>query len=296
MVGREGLPALLRLGTLGPVKLTHVSGPPPLTWLYVPADRPDRVEKALASDAHAVIVDLEDGVAPEAKSTARENLASLLDRPSEKTVVVRVNGVQTGLADRDLGAAAMLAGVDAIAVPKVEHPDDVARAVSLLPRELPLHCMIESPAALEAAFEIARAPGVAGVMLGEVDLCSQTGALEDGLDWPRARLVNAAVAAGLPRPPQGVFTNLGDFDGLAASCRRGRALGQLGRQAIHPDQLPVIVSAYLPAPHEVERARATIERLAETEAASALDGGAFVDAAVLGAARQIVEIWEAYGS
>jgi citrate lyase subunit beta / citryl-CoA lyase len=268
----------------------------PLTWLFVPADRPERVEGALASDAHAVIVDLEDGVAPEAKEAARANLAPLLDRPSGKTVVVRVNGMHTGLADGDLAAAGALAGVDAIAVPKVEHPDDVAAAVSLLPRDLPLHCMIESPAALEAAYEIAQAPGVAGVMLGEVDLCSQTGALEDGLDWARARLVNAAVAAGLPRPAQGVYTSLRDLDGLGASCRRGRALGLLGRQAIHPDQLPVIVAAYLPSPHEVEKALATIDRLEETAAASALGDGTFVDAAILGAARQVVELWEAYGS
>ena len=253
------------------------------------------MESALASDAHAVIVDLEDGVAPEAKGVARANLASLLERPTDKTVAVRVNGIATGLAERDLEAAGPLAGVDAIAVPKVESPDDVARAVSLLPRELPLHCMIESPAALEAAYGIASAPGVAGVMLGEVDLCSQTGALEDGLDWARGRLVNAAVAAGLPRPPQGVYTSIRDLDGLAASCRRGRALGHLGRQAIHPDQLPVIVSAYLPAPAEVALARATIERLEHSTSASALEDGSFVDAAVLGSARQVVEIWEAYG-
>jgi citrate lyase subunit beta / citryl-CoA lyase len=220
----------------------------------------------------------------------------MLGRATAKTVLVRVNGISTGFATVDLDAAGSLDGVDAIALPKVEHPDDVARARSLLPRELPVHCMIESPAALEAAYEIASAPGVGGVMLGEVDLCSQTGALEEGLDWARARLVNAAVAAGLPRPPQGVYTSLRDLEGLAASCRRGRALGQLGRQAIHPDQLPVIVSAYLPAPHEVARARATVERLEQTAAASALDDGTFVDAATLAAARQVVEIFEAYGT
>jgi len=267
-----------------------------LTWLYVPADRFDRVEKALSSDAHAVIVDLEDGVAPEAKSLARENVARLRDVSTEKTVVVRVNAISTGLAERDLEAAGALAAVDVVALPKIESPDDVARARSLLPRELPLHCMIESPAGLEAAYEIARAAGVAGVVLGEVDLRSQNGALEEGLDWARSRLVNAAVAAGLPRPPQGVYTNIRDLDGLAASCRRGRALGHLGRQAIHPDQLPVIVAAYLPAPEEVDQARATIERLEQTAAASALGDGTFVDAAMFGAARQVVEIWEAYGT
>ena len=269
---------------------------PPLTWLYVPADRPDRVETALASEAHAVILDLEDGVAPAAKEAARGNLPGLLDRPRGKTVVVRVNGFASGLAERDLEAVASLAGVDAIELPKVERPQDVAQAVSLVPRELPLRCLIESAAALEAAYEIASAPGVRGIALGEADLRSQTGALEEGLDWARGRIVNAAVAAGLPRPPQSVYPNVRDLEGLAASSRRGRELGHLGRAAIHPGQLPVIVAAYLPAPAELEHARATLERLEQTVAASALDDGAFVDAAMLGSARQVIAIWEAYGS
>ena len=113
---------------------------------------------------------------------------------------------------------------------------------------------------------------------------------------PDALAALVFVAGLLPRPPQGVYTNLRDTEGLAVSCRRGRALGHLGRQAIHPDQLPVIVSAYLPTPDEVERARATIERLQQSASASALENGAFVDGAMLGAARQVVEVWEAYGA
>ena len=269
---------------------------PPLTWLYVPADRPDRVEKALASVAHAVIVDLEDGVAPAAKAAARANLSSLLDRSRGKTVLVRVNGLHTGLAGADLEVAAALAGVDAISIPKVERPEDVDRALSLLPRTLPLHCLIESASALEEAFRIASAPGVAGVSLGEADLRSQTGALEEGLDWARGRIVNAAVAAGLPRPPQSVYPHVRDVEGLARSCRRGRQLGHLGRAAIHPDQLAVIEQAYLPTGEEVEQARATIAQLEQTAAASTLAGGVFVDAAMLGAALQIVAISERYGT
>jgi len=103
----------------------------------------------------------------------------------------------------------------------------------------------------------------------------------------------AAVAAGLPRPPQSVYPHLRDLDGLARSCRRGRELGHLGRAAIHPDQLPVIEQAFLPTADEVERARATIERLGE--GVGTLDGGAFVDAAMLGAAQQIVELAERHG-
>jgi citrate lyase subunit beta / citryl-CoA lyase len=258
---------------------------PPLTWLYVPGDRPDRVEKAIASEAHAVIVDLEDGVAPAAKAAARANLPGLLGEPREKPVYVRVNA---GDAD-DLALVATLA-IAGVHVPKVARREDVPSV------GLPIHCLIESAAGVEAAYEIATTRGVAGISLGEADLRSETGALEAGLDWARGRIVNAAVAAGLPRPPQSVYPHLNDDEGLARSCLRGRELGHLGRTAIHPAQLPTIVRAYLPTQEETARAGATVERLERALGAATLAGGAFVDAAMLGSARQTIALAERYGT
>jgi citrate lyase subunit beta/citryl-CoA lyase len=252
---------------------------PPLTWLYVPGDRLDRVEKALASRAHAVIVDLEDGVAAASKEAARANLAQLPH--VEKQVYVRVNAGNS--ADLDALGSLALAGV---VVPKVEQPEDVPEL------ELPVIALIESAAGLEAAYEIARHPRVAGLGLGEADLRSQTGATD--FDWARARVVNAAVAAGLPRPAQSVYANVKDLEGLEQSSRRGRELGHLGRTAIHPAQLPVIEAVYLPTADELERARETISRL-EADGVGVLGDGEFVDAAMLGAARQVVALAEHYG-
>lgn len=254
---------------------------PPLTWLYVPADRPDRVEKAIASAAHAVIVDLEDGVSAAAKAEARAQLPALLGASRPKPVYVRVNAGDT--ADLDVVAGLRIAGV---VLPKVARPEDVPAL------GLPVLCLIESAAGVEAAYAIASEPGVAGISLGEADLRSETGALEPGLDWARSRIVNAAVAAGLPRPPQSVYPYLNDDEGLARSCRRGRELGHLGRTAIHPAQLPVIEQAYLPTAGELVQARATVERL---EQAPGVVGDEFVDAAMLGAARQVVALADAYG-
>jgi citrate lyase subunit beta/citryl-CoA lyase len=261
----------------------------PLTWLYVPADRADRVPKALASGAHCVIVDLEDGVAADAKIAARDGLQALF--PASVPVLVRVNALNTPWAEADLQAVSGLP-VDGIVLPKTESPGDLGA----VPGDLPVHCLIETALGVERAFEIASHQRVAGISLGELDLRAQTGADDKGMDWARSRIVNAAVAAGLPRPPQGVFADVTDLDALAVSCAHGRELGFLGRTAIHPRQLPVIVNASLPSGAEAERARRILtEAESRPEGAFALDG-AMVDAPVVAAAQQVVELAEQYGT
>lgn len=273
--------------------------PAPLTWLYVPADRPDRVEKALASRAHAVIVDLEDAVAPAAKPAARAGLAALLGEPLDRLVHVRVNALATPFALDDLAAVALLAGVAGVTVAKVEEPAEAERAVELAGGKR-VQCLLESARGVEHAYAIASVPGVTGVSLGEADFGGETGASGAGLDWARSRVVNAACAAGLPRPPQSVYANVRDLDGLRASCVHGRELGHLGRTAIHPDQLPVIESVYLPTAAEASRARAIVAefdgRSDRGVGAYARDDGSFVDAALVRSARQAVALADRYGT
>lgn len=274
---------------------------PPLTWLYAPASRPELVEKAIASRAHAVIVDLEDAVAPAAKDDARTALSELLAGPLGKPVHVRVNSLRTAFGRADLEAVAELPAIAGLHLPKVESPDDVLAALGLLAAEPRLHCLLESAAGVEAAHAVASGhPAVAGISLGEADLSAETGASGAGLDWARSRIVNAAVAAGLPRPPQSVYPHVRDDEGLARSCAHGRALGHLGRAAIHPAQLPVIEHAYLPGAEDVERARDLLERyedeLRRDVGAFALSGGQFVDEAVVRAARHVVALASRYGS
>jgi citrate lyase subunit beta / citryl-CoA lyase len=254
---------------------------PPLTWLYVPADRPDRVPKAIASGAHAVIVDLEDAVVPAHKEDARAGLAALPLRDAPVPVFIRVNAVDTPWGRDDLDAVSALP-VAGVILPKVETLD--------LP-EVELNCLIETPLGLELAFAIASNSHVQGLSIGEADLAASLGATAAGLDWARSRVVNAARAAGLPRPPQSVYMQIDDLDGLAASCARGRELGFLGRGAIHPSQLPVIEEAYRPTVSEVERARRVL----------GLDGtgvieGQFVDPPIVAAAEQTVALATRYGA
>ncbi|MEU9580021.1 HpcH/HpaI aldolase/citrate lyase family protein [Streptomyces chilikensis] len=270
---------------------------PPLTWLYAPGDRPEVVAKALRAGADVVIVDLEDAVAPGRKEYAREATAELLSQPRTVPVHVRVNALSTPEGPADLKALLPCAGLAGVRLPKVTSPEEVARVAgraAALGRAVPrLHPLLESALGVEEAFRIARAdPAVGGLALGEADLRADLGVREDaGLDWCRSRVVVAARAAGLDPPAQSVHPDVRDLEGLAAGCARGRALGFLGRAAIHPRQLPVIERAYLPTAREVEEAEEVLDAARRSgPGAQALPDGRFVDAAVLTSAHRTLAL------
>ncbi|MEV7191676.1 CoA ester lyase [Streptomyces sp. NPDC093510] len=268
----------------------------PLTWLYVPGDRPEVVAKALHAGADAVIVDLEDAVAPDRKEYACAATAELLSEPLPLPVHVRVNALDGPRADADLRALAPLPGLAGLRLPKVTSRAEVIRvAERAVPADggaLALHALVESALGLEHAFAIATAhPALRGISLGEADLRADLGMRdESGLDWARSRVVVAARAAGLAPPSQSVHPDIRDLDGLAASCARGRALGFLGRAAIHPRQLPVIERAYLPTAEEIERAEEIMKAAVTDEGALALPDGRFVDKAVVEGARRVLAL------
>ncbi|MEV8453503.1 CoA ester lyase [Streptomyces sp. NPDC052095] len=260
----------------------------PLTWLYVPGDRPEVVRKALGSGADVVIVDLEDAVAPERKEYARSATVELLsDPPGEHTVPVHVR-VHT---ETDVLALAGLPGLAALRLPKITHAASVHHIAAVAPG-VPLCPLLESALAVEHAYSVAAAhPQVCAVALGEADLRADLGVRDDaGLDWSRSRVVVAARAAGLAPPAQSVFPDVRDLDGLWASCAHGRALGFLGRAAIHPRQLPVIERAFRPTPREIEAAAEIVAAAETDEGALALPDGRFVDAAVVASARRTLAL------
>ncbi|MEH0422488.1 HpcH/HpaI aldolase/citrate lyase family protein [Streptomyces sp. B21-083] len=270
----------------------------PLTWLYVPGDRPEVVSKALASGADVIVVDLEDAVAPDRKEYARTATAERLSDPQPVPVHVRINALDGPLATRDLRAFQCLPGVSGLRLPKVTTPQQVVRVATRMSATAtaeagpPLHALLETALGIEHAFAIATAhPALHGIALGEADLRADLGVRGDaGLDWCRSRVVVAARAAGLAPPPQSVHPDTRDLDTLAASCAHGRALGFLGRAAIHPRQLPVIERAYLPTPEEVADAEQIVKAAATDEGAQALPDGRFIDAAVVAAARRILSL------
>jgi citrate lyase subunit beta/citryl-CoA lyase len=268
----------------------------PLTWLYAPGDRPHVVVKALAAGADVVVVDLEDAVAPDRKDYARAATTELLTGPLPVPVHVRVNALDGPLALQDIEAVATLPGLAGLRLPKVTSPAQIIRiahhTTALTGRAPALYALLETALAVEHAHAIAAAhPSLRGISLGEADLRADLGVREDaGLDWSRSRIVVAARAAGLPPPPQSVHPDIRDLEALAASCTHGRALGFLGRAAIHPRQLPIIERAYLPTTHEIEEAETIVKAATRDQGAQALPDGRFIDAAVVAMARRTLSL------
>jgi citrate lyase subunit beta/citryl-CoA lyase len=263
------------------------------SYLYVPGSDARRIEKALASEADAVILDLEDAVAPSYKEEARKTVAEVLRSEQEKPVFVRINAPGSPLAEEDIEAVVALR-LSGLRLPKTESPEavrHVAERLENLGCEAGIQCLIESALGLELAFEIARAhEKVVGMSLGEADLAADLGVRGDaGLLYARSRVVAATRGAGLPSPVQSVYTNVRDKDGLRRSTEEGKNMGFVGRSAIHPAQIEVINEVFTPTEEEVAEAKELLSRLEESAGAGtgafALEDGRFVDEAVVGSAR-----------
>jgi citrate lyase subunit beta / citryl-CoA lyase len=264
------------------------------SYLYVPGDDPRRIEKALVTGADAVVVDLEDSVAPNRKEEARNNAARVLESGPARPVFVRINAPGSELAARDIAAVAAL-HLSGLRLPKVESLESVrlvAKTLEALRSEAGIQCLIESALGLELALEIARShERVAGISLGEADLAADLGVRDEaGLLYARSRIVSASRAAGLPGPVQSVYTNVKDLDGLRRSTEEGKNMGFVGRSAIHPSQVPIINEVFTPTEEEVAEAQELLDRL-EGEAGSGtgafvLEDGRFVDRAVVESARR----------
>jgi citrate lyase subunit beta/citryl-CoA lyase len=266
----------------------------PLSWLYVPGDRPERFAKAAASGAHVVIVDLEDAVAAGHKDRARREALAFLTDAAPASVEVRVNRPDTPAGRDDLAALTDSAALRAVRLPKITSASDVALVdAALAARTTPLCCLIESALGVENAFAIASAPRVASIALGEADLASDLGTADSaGLTWSQSRVIVAARAAGLPAPGQSVYLDIGDLDGLLRTSRAGRAMGFRGRAAVHPRQVPVIHEAYRPTEQELTDAVAILDALAQARGRGlgviALSNGHMVDEALRRRAEDVV--------
>jgi citrate lyase subunit beta/citryl-CoA lyase len=265
---------------------------PPRSYLFVPGDRPERFGKALESGADAVVVDLEDAVAPPAKQAAREAVAALLAQAQQsERIVVRINDEATPWFEADL-AVLREGGARAVMLPKAERVASLDRLRSACPgiAVLPL---IESARGVLAAEALAATQGVARLVFGTVDYALDMDlhgplAATIGLDFAAARIALASRAAGLLAPVAGVTVAIDDEARLRADMERARAHGFGAKLCIHPRQVAAVHALLAPSADELAWAHRV---LAAAEAASAgvvqVDGR-MVDKPVIERARRLV--------
>jgi citrate lyase subunit beta / citryl-CoA lyase len=261
----------------------------PRSYLFVPADRPERYAKALASGADAVIVDLEDAVAASAKDGARSALAAWL-AGGGAGVAVRINDAASPWFAADLALVAHPA-IGTVVVAKAERADDLARVCAAAPqaRLLPL---IETAAGVDRLREIAQVAGVARLAFGSIDLSLDLGIEEGGdgdeLLFFRSQLVLASRLAGLDSPVDGVTTAIDDAVAIEADTRRARRLGFGAKLCIHPRQLAAVHAAFAPSAGELAWAERVVAAAGSAAAGAVAVDGRMVDRPVLLRARAVL--------
>lgn len=254
------------------------------SMLYIPGSNARALEKARSLPTDAIIFDLEDSVAPDAKADARIALAEALTTGGygSRARVVRINALDTEWARDDLSALAG-ASPDGILLPKVDGAADIATLSGMMDQTdlggTAIWAMMETPRGILNALAIADAPGMQGFVIGTNDLAKDLH-LPEGTGRASMRMalqtcVLAARAAGIACV-DGVYNAFKDDDGLRGECDDGRALGMDGKSLIHPAQLEIANAAFAPNETEVALARRQIAAFAEAEAAgqgvAVLDG------------------------
>lgn len=266
----------------------------PRTLLFTPGSRPERFMKAAASDAEAIILDLEDAVAEESKEDSRRHVVQFLEsRPDiRQRIVVRVNSIDGLLGLEDIIALSRIrdAADFSILVPKAEQPAELAALARVLQNaasEIRLGCLVESALGVAQAVNLAGASGLLDFMMfGAADYAADLGQEVDTYrpDYARAALVNAAAARGIVAIDSPFFA-IDRPDLLRDTCDQGKAMGFYGMAAIHPAQLSTIALAYTPSDAELGRASRILE--AAPNGVGVLDGK-MVDIAMVRWARRII--------
>ena len=252
--------------------------------LYIPAANARALDKARALACDAVILDLEDAVAPDEKPAARAMLGQVLAAGGfgRRAVIVRINGLDTPWGRDDLTAldqaVARGAHLDAVLIPKVNRAADLDEVAARMPGA-DLWAMMETPHAILNAAEIAAHPRLRGLVMGTNDLAKDLGARPRADRLPLQTALGLCLLAARAQGRvilDGVFNAFRDDDGLRAECEQGRDMGFDGKTLIHPAQLPVANAVFAPSGAEVDLAQRQIAAfdaaVATGQAVAVVDG------------------------
>lgn len=277
----------------------------PRSYLFVPATSGRKIDKAYASAADAVILDLEDAVAVSEKPAARAALASIVPAAPARATWIRVNAIGTDFCLEDLRACCR-PGVAGVLLPKVESAEQVRMvdwvlssveiSVGLAPRGIALAGIVETALGLQQVAGIAAAsPRLRRLMFGAVDLSADLG-IDTGDDigatgHARFAIACASRAGGLEPPVDTAFIDMPNLEGLRATTTRAKALGYTAKACIHPSQIAVVNEVFTPSASEVDWARRVVEKFerAEREGLAAVTlEGQMLDYPVVEKARRLL--------
>ncbi len=264
------------------------------SYLFVPGDRAERFDKAMATNAHVVILDLEDAVAPDAKDAARRAIATWLQgvtlRTSGPRLFLRVNDVNTAWYAKDcaLLQSAQIAGV---MLPKAEKVEAVSALANMLNANQELIPLIETVRGWDAAREIASVKSVSRLVFGSVDFCIDAGipGEEEHLHFVRTSLVLASRLAGVAAPIDGVTVDFRNEAQLKRDVLQSRKFGFGAKLCIHPAQIESVNAGFAPAAAEISWAEKVIAAVQSKGAGAIAVDGKLIDKPLLLRAQKILE-------
>lgn len=263
----------------------------PVTYLFVPGDRPERFDRAANCGADAVVLDLEDAVHPDKKADARAAiLAWCKATPCAKgRILVRINAIETPWYAQDLALLRAIPGVGAL-LPKAEEPSALTTTLAALGSEPVLVPLIESARGLRAADRIAAVEGVQRLAFGTLDFAGDLGLSDDerGLMVPSMQIALASRCAGLAAPIAGVTTAIQDDAAITRDVEFARAFGFSAKLCIHPRQVAIVRAAFAPSTEEFDWAQQVLAAVTAGTGAAQVNGR-MVDAPVLRKAQSIIE-------
>lgn len=261
----------------------------PRSYLFVPGNRPDRFAKACAAGADAVVLDLEDSVAAQDKSSARAALAAWIT-PAH-LVLVRVNTSTSEWFGDDLKLGGTR-GIAGVLLPKAERVEEIRIVAESFGSEAPILPQIETAQGFKNAPALAGAKHVDRLLFGSIDFQFDLAmtAEEDELLYFRSRIVLDSRLAGIRPPVDGVTMDIDSPDRVRADALRARRLGFSGKMCIHPKQVPIVNESFTPTAEEETWARRVVEASAASRGAATSVDGKMVDRPVLARAEHILAI------
>ena len=255
----------------------------PISLLFVPANRLDWIEKGEATNADALILDLEDSIPANEKKEAREGLLEYFSNQKPKNpYLIRINPLDSSQGQKDLlflkKAKNVIDNLLALVIPKLENLEEL----SSIPKSFKVIPLIETPLAVKNLDVLASAPGVLGVALGAADLSTNLGSdmSWDGLLYCRSRLVLHASINGL-YSIDSPFVELDLIEQLEEECKRSKSLGFTSKAAVHPDQVDIIRKNFLPSEEEINEAKKILKSYSDSKGGAIAVDGKMVDGPIV---------------